>query len=178
MPQPTSKPGQPGGNQGPTRPTNFPLDFSSTTNMPAPCSAQCPAITAALRHPANSLLGGLPSAAMNRAVPGSDSIAALGATSAPHHCRSLRRSVSITRPFGWASVTPALSGGNIGFRPHNYLASMEVLTAVIVNSASDGEMIYRRWDGAGQLLLRYQRKSWRPHELDAHQRSGARRSQI
>ncbi len=140
------KPGQPGGNQGPTRPTNFPLDFSSTTNMPAPCSAQCPAITAALRHPANSLVGGLPSAAINRAVPGSDSIAALGATSAPRHCRSLRRSVSITGPFGWASVTPGLSGGNIGFGPHNSLESNEVLTAVVARSASDDEMVYRRLD--------------------------------
>ena len=51
MPQPTSNPGQPGGYHGPTRPTNGRLIFSSTTNMPKPCSAQCPAITAALRQP-------------------------------------------------------------------------------------------------------------------------------
>src|SRR5258706_516176 len=70
-----------------------------------------------LRHPASSVVTGLPSAAMNRAVPGSDSIAVFGATSG----RSLRRSVSMMGPFSWASVTPALSGGNIGFHPHNSL---------------------------------------------------------
>jgi hypothetical protein len=115
MPQPTSKPGQLGGNHGPTRPTNFPVAFSSTTNMPAPCSAQCPAITAALRHPADAVVTGLPSTVMYRAVPGSASIAVFGSTSAPHHCRSFSRSVSMTGPFGWVSVMPGLSGGNIGF---------------------------------------------------------------
>src|SRR5713101_1070086 len=58
MPQPTSKPGQPGGNHGPTRPTNFPLAFSSTTNMPAPCNTQCPDMTAAFRHPTSSSVTG------------------------------------------------------------------------------------------------------------------------
>src|SRR3982075_3086102 len=115
MPQPTSKPGQPAGNHGPTRPANFPVCFSSTTNMPAPCSAQCPAMTAALRHPARSLVMGFPSTVMNRAVPGSASIAVFGATSARHHCRSFNHSVSITGPFGWASVMPGLRGAIIGF---------------------------------------------------------------
>jgi hypothetical protein len=77
---------------------------------------------------------GLPSTVMNRAVPGSASIAVLGATSAPHHCRSIRRSVSMTGPFGWASVTPDFSGGNIGFRPPIF---WKVLTAVFARSASD-----------------------------------------
>jgi len=111
--QPTSKPGQPGGNHGPTRPTNLPLAFSSTTNMPAPCSAQCPAMTAAFRQPTSSLVAGLPSTVMNRAVPGSDSIAVFGAISALHHCRSFRRSVSTTGPLGRASVTPCLRGAII-----------------------------------------------------------------
>src|SRR6267154_1645320 len=113
MPHPTSKPGQPGGNHGPTRPTNLPLAFSSTTNMPAPCSAQCPAMTAAFRQPTSSLVTGLPSTVMNRAVPGSDSIAVFGAISALHHCRSFRRSVSTTGPLGRASVTPCLRGAII-----------------------------------------------------------------
>src|SRR6202035_5393004 len=113
MPQPTSKPGQPGGNHGPARPTYFPLCFSSTTNMPAPCNAQCPAITAALRQPANSLVMGFPSTVMNRAVRGSASIAVFGATSVPRHCRRISRSVSITGPFDWASVTPGLRGAII-----------------------------------------------------------------
>src|SRR5713226_5329283 len=113
MPQPTSKPGQPGGNHGPTRPTNFPLAFSSTTNMPGPCNTQCPDMTAAFRHPTSSSVTGFPSTVMNRAVPGSDSIAVFGATSAPRHCRSLRRSVSMTGPPGRASVTPGFKGAII-----------------------------------------------------------------
>src|ERR1700687_347151 len=115
MPQPTSKPGQPGGNQGPTRPTNLPVDFSSTTNMPMPCSTQCPAMMAALRHPTNSSVTGFPSAVMYRAVPGSDSIAVFAAMSAPRHGRSFRRSVSMTGLSGWASVTPGLRGAIISF---------------------------------------------------------------
>src|SRR5437879_3690499 len=40
----------------------------------------------------------------------------------------------MTGPFGWASVTPGLSGGNIDF----FLAIIsQVLTAVIARSASD-----------------------------------------
>src|SRR4051794_30707992 len=117
IPQPTSNPGQPGGNQGPTRPTNFPLVFSSTTNMPTPCNIQCPDMTAALRHPANSEVTGLPSAAMKRAVPGSESIAVFGAMSAPRHGRSVNRSVSITGPSDRASLTPGLRGGSIGLLP-------------------------------------------------------------
>jgi hypothetical protein len=39
---------------------------------------------------------GFPSAVMNRAVPGSASIAVFGAMSAPRHRRSFRRSVSRT----------------------------------------------------------------------------------
>src|SRR5450432_3045633 len=113
MPQPTSKPGQPGGNHGPTRPTNFPLALSSTANMPAPCKAQCPDMTAAFRHPTSSSVTGFPSTVMNRAVPGSDSIAVFGATSAPHHCRNLRRSVSMTGPPGRARVTPGFKGAII-----------------------------------------------------------------
>src|ERR1700682_5943963 len=125
MPQPTSKPGQPGGNHGPTRPTYFPLVFSSTTNMPAPWSAQCPATPAALRHPTNSLVMGFPSTVMNRAVPGSASIAVFGATSVPRHCRRISRSVSITGPLDWASVTPGLRGAIIwNFHFHGRLSAI------------------------------------------------------
>jgi hypothetical protein len=38
-----------------------------------------------LRHPTKSLVTGLPSAVMYRAVPRSANMAVLGATSAPHH---------------------------------------------------------------------------------------------
>ena len=41
------------------------------------------------------------------------SIALYGAISAPRHCRSLRRAVSTTGPFGCASVTPDLRGAII-----------------------------------------------------------------
>ena len=58
IPQPTSKPGHPGGQYGPTRPTYRPDDFSSTTNMPTPCSTQCPAMMAALRQPLSSRVTG------------------------------------------------------------------------------------------------------------------------
>src|SRR5258708_15855259 len=105
MPQPTSKPGQPGGDHGPTRPIYLPFDFSSTANIPKPCSAQCPDITAALRQPESSLVIGLPSAAMKRAVPGSDSIAVFAATSALRPFRTIRRSVSTPGPS--PAITPA-----------------------------------------------------------------------
>src|SRR5258708_3618865 len=117
MPQPTSKPGQPGGHHGPTRPTYFPLDFSSTTNMPKPWSAQCPDITAALRQPTISVVTGLPSAVMKRAVSGSLSIAELGAISLAHHGRRISCSVSILGPVTSSSLAPGLSGGIIGRLP-------------------------------------------------------------
>src|SRR5450759_236558 len=141
MPEPTSKPGQPGGRQGPTRPTNFPLLLSSTTNMPNPCSAQCPAITAALRHPINSSVTGFPSTVMNRAVPGSASIAVFGATSAPHPCRSFRRSVSMMGPLGWASVTPGLRGAII---------AASIFTETICYPMSDSK---RGWYHPGKIRL-------------------------
>src|ERR1700694_3382200 len=115
MPQPTSNPGQPGGHHGPTRPAYLPEDFSSTTNMPMPSNAQCPDITAALRHPASSVVTGLPSAAMKRAVPGSDNMAAFGAISLPRHGRRISRAVSMAGPSNRARLAPGLSGGNIGF---------------------------------------------------------------
>ena len=139
--QPTSNPGQPGGNHGPTLPANFPLDFSSTTNMPKPCSTQCPDRIAALRHPTKSLVTGLPSAVMNRAVPGSASMAVLGATSAPHHRRRIRRSVWITGPSGCARVTPGFRGAIIGsFHFHGQLsATLDQATraARIIRARSD-----------------------------------------
>jgi len=113
MPQPTSKPGQTGGKNGPTRPTNLPLLFSSTTNMPKPCSTQCPAMIAALRQPAIGSVTGLRSAVMKRALSGSPSIAILAAMSAARHCRSNSRSVSIPGQLGCGGVAPVFSGGII-----------------------------------------------------------------
>src|SRR5215475_10310358 len=117
MPQPISNPGQLGGNHGPTLPANLPEDFSSTTNMPAPYSTQCPAMTAAFRHPTSSSVTGLPSAVINRAVGGSDSMAVFGAMSDPRHCRRISRSVSMTGPLMLASAAPGLTGATIGFLP-------------------------------------------------------------
>src|ERR1700712_5018155 len=45
---------------------------------------------------------------MNRPATGSESIAVLGATSALLHCRSIKRSVSMTGPSDRASVMPGL----------------------------------------------------------------------
>src|SRR4051794_10494585 len=81
--------------------------------MPAPWSTQCPAMIAALRHPFSSLVTGLPSAVMNLAVPASASIAVFAATSAPRHCRNIKRSVSMTGPSMCASVTADFAGGVI-----------------------------------------------------------------
>src|SRR5258708_2724888 len=68
---------------------------------------------AALRHPFSSSVMGFPSAVMNRAVGGSESIAVFGAMSAPHHGRSFSRSVSRTGPSRDASVMPGLRGASI-----------------------------------------------------------------
>src|SRR3984957_15895909 len=116
MPQPTSKPGQPGGNHGPTLPTNLPVLFSSTTNMPKPCSAQCPEMIAAFRHPTNASVMGLLSAVMKGPDAGSASIAVLGAISDACHVRSFRRPVSMTGPPGCVRLTPGLRGTTIAIQ--------------------------------------------------------------
>jgi hypothetical protein len=72
---------------------------------------------AALRQPTNGSVIGLLSAVMTRPETGSASIAVFGTTSAPRHCRSINRPVSMTGPLDRGSVTPGLSGGNIGLRP-------------------------------------------------------------
>src|SRR4051812_24778435 len=115
MPQPTSKPGHSGGENGPTRPTYLPLDRSSTANMVKPCSAQWPAMTAALRHPPSSLVITLPSGVMKRPESGSDSIAVLAAMSLLRHGRRINRGVSMKGPSTAINLAPGLSGGIIGF---------------------------------------------------------------
>jgi hypothetical protein len=56
---------------------------------------------------------GLPSAAMKRAVAGSDSIAVFAAMSRLCHGRRISRAVSITGPSMRNSFAPGLSGGII-----------------------------------------------------------------
>src|SRR5258708_25614959 len=68
---------------------------------------------AAWRHPFSCSVMGFPSAVMNRAVGGSESIAVFGAMSAPNHGRSFSRSVSRTGPSRDASVMPGLRGASI-----------------------------------------------------------------
>src|SRR5258708_28512162 len=115
MPQPTSKPGQPGGHHGPTRPTYVPLDLSSTTNMPTPCNTQCPDMIAALRQPIHASVTGFPSAVMKRPEAESASIPVVGSILVLRPPPNVNPSVSITRPVGLASGTPGLSGGSHGF---------------------------------------------------------------
>jgi len=111
IPQPTSKPGQTGRKKEPTRPANFPKDFSSAANMPKPCSTQCPAMIAELRQPAIGSVTGLRSVVMKRAPKGSPSIAVFAAMSEARHCRKISRSVSIPGQSGCGSVAPCFSGG-------------------------------------------------------------------
>src|SRR3954452_19549129 len=115
MPQPTSNPGHSGGENGPTRPTYLPLDLSSTANIVKPCSAQCPAMIAALRHPPCSLVITLPSGVMKRPESGSDNIAVFAAMSLLRHGRRISRGVSMNGPSAAISLAPGLSGGIIGF---------------------------------------------------------------
>src|SRR5207342_2574930 len=131
MPQPTSKPGHSGGDHGPTRPINLPLDFSSTANMVKPWSAQCPAMTTALRHPPSSLVTALLSGVMKRAVSGSESIAVFAATSLLRHGRRISRDVSINGPSAGISLAPGLSGGIIVFHPQYVFGRHPAIVAMI-----------------------------------------------
>src|SRR5262245_22195300 len=81
--------------------------------MPKPCSAQCPAMIAALRQPAIGSVTGLRSGVMKRALRGSPSIAVLAAMSEARHCRRMRRSVSIPAQPCCGSTAPFFSCGII-----------------------------------------------------------------
>ena len=105
------------------------LDFSSTTNMPKPCSAQCPDHHGGVAPAADPVVTGLPSGVMKRAVPGSDSIAVFAAMSRSRHCRRIRRAVSMTGP-----STLQQFGAGLERRDHRFPASVSMRTQCLSSS--------------------------------------------